>query len=281
LENLVRQLAESHTITRRPRRRLSVLDRIREHEALLRDAYEYFATASEVQLALSYTAEWMLDNFHVVEQTLRQVREDMPAGYYRQLPKLDSPPLEGHPRVHAIARAIIQYSDYHLDLDRVTRFVRAYQRVTPLTMGELWALPTMLRLGILEGLARAVANVAGLQVGENQELSGAVAAPLPEALEDDAVVANCILSLRTLAAQDWKAFFESVSRVERVLRRDPADVYSLMDFDTRDRYRGVIEGLASATGRDEEDVAQEAVRLAEGAQSPHGEEKPSRTAHIL
>jgi len=262
LEELAFQLAESHVVSRRPRRRPSLLGRPREQESLLRDAYQYFAEASEAQRAISYAAEWLLDNFYMVQQALRQVREDMPEGYYRQLPKLGVSSLEGYPRIYALAREVIGYYENHLDLDRVTRFVHAYQQVTPLTMGELWALPTMLRLGILECLAQAVARVMGLQEWGDEEHPAF--APLPNDLADDTVVANCILSLRMLATQDWKAFFESISRVEMILRRDPAGVYARMDFDTRDRYRGIVEDLALASGQGEEKVAREAVRLAQG-----------------
>ncbi len=86
---------------------------------------------------------------------------------------------------------------------------------------------------------------------------------MPRAITDDEIVANCIISLRTLAIQDWQVFFESVSRVEQVLRDDPADVYARMDRETRDRYRKVIEELARATGRDEQEVAREAIDLAQ------------------
>ncbi len=228
----------------------------------MRDAYQHFAGASEAQIALSYAGEWMLDNFYVVQQALRQIREDMPEGYYRRLPKLDTSPLEGYPRIYALVREITGYCEGHLDLDRVTRFVQAYQRVTPLTMGELWALPTMLRLGVLECLTRAVASITGLQTDGSEGLSDAVAGPSAGDLDNEAIVANCILSLRTLAVQDWMAFFESVSQVEKILRSDPAGVYARMDFETRDRYRGGIEERALTTGRDEEEIAQEAIRLA-------------------
>ena len=287
LENLARQLARSHALSRRPRRRPPLLDRLREQEVLLHDAYQRFAETSEVQLALSYAAEWLLDNFYTVRQALRQVREDMPEGYYRRLPKLATSHLEGYPRIYAIAREIIKHCESHLNLDRVALFVQAYQRVTPLTTGELWALPTMLRLGILEILTQTVVRI--IELPPPQKRGGETHpafVPLPhercpepvEGLADETVVANCILSLRTLATQDWEAFFENVSRVEQVLRCDPANVYARMDFDTRDRYRGVIEELAQATGRDEEVIARETIRLAE--ETERSEERPSRTNHI-
>ena len=157
LERLARQSAGDRVPGWRlsGRRRVPALrEHLQDQQALLRAAYQYFAQASDVQLAVSYAAEWLLDNFYLVEQALRQIREHMPAGYYRQLPKLTESPLEGYPRVYALAREIIGYFESQLDLDRVTRSVQAYQSVTPLTMGELWALPTMLRLGILENLTR-------------------------------------------------------------------------------------------------------------------------------
>ncbi len=99
---------------------------------------------------------------------------------------------------------------------------------------------------------------------------------LPRELTDDEIVANCIMSLRTLATQDWQDFFESVSRVEQVLRDDPADIYARMDQETRDRYRKVIEELARATGRNEQEVAREAVSLAQSLTTRHGARRARR-----
>jgi cyclic beta-1,2-glucan synthetase len=264
LDSLATRLATSHTLDPLPSRRLLLLDRFEEQSALLENAHDHFVQMPDVQRAPSYTAEWLLDNYYVIQQALRQVRQDMPEGFYRQLPKLGAPPLEGYPRVYALARAIIRYCECLPDLDRITRFVHAYQQITPLTMGELWAMPTMLRLGILEYLTQAVARVIGLEEWSDAGDSDAqdpILPPLPPNLTDDTIVANCILSLRMLANQDWKPSFEDVSRVEEALRCDPANVYAYMDFETRDRYRKVIEELARETDQEEESVAWEAIDL--------------------
>ncbi|MCK4832143.1 MAG: hypothetical protein KAS81_05220, partial [Anaerolineales bacterium] len=248
-------------------------------ESLLRQAYQYFATASEAQRSLSYAAEWLLDNYYIVQQAVRQIGEDMPESYCRQLPKLGASSLEGYPRVYALALGMIAYCGSHLSLDRVTRFVQAYQQVAPLTIGELWALPTMLRMGIIEYLAGAVAEVTGLGAHRNQV--GPATVSLPKEQEAEEIVGNCILSLRSLAAHDWQEFFEDVSRVEAVLRSDPAAVYERMDFDTRDRYRKVVEELARRAGRSEERVAREAVWLAKrAADETPATERPERSAHV-
>jgi cyclic beta-1,2-glucan synthetase len=270
LTSLILRLAEEHTISPRPQRVPSLVDRIREWEEALADAYERFCQAFDEKRALSYTAEWLLDNYYVIQQALRQVRQDMPPRYYRQLPKLAASPLQGYPRIYAVARSLLGFSDWHVDLDQVRWSIRTYQRITPLTIGELWALPTMLRLSALEALAGVIS---GLD-------------PSPRESADETTAPNCVITLRTLATQDWKAFFESVSRVDEALACDPASVYTLMDFDTRNRYRNVIEELALATGWGEEEIAWEAVALATtgvsgSSKPPKGTDgRQARTSHV-
>ena len=105
----------------------------------------------------------MLDNFYVVKQTFRQIEEDLPASFLNQLPKLDGTSLQGHPRIFALAREWIGYSQSQIDLTQAAIFVQDYQQVTPLTIGELWALPIMLRIGILERLVYAAAELTGME----------------------------------------------------------------------------------------------------------------------
>ena len=281
IENLAREHAKTRAVAHHPAHKLSLLDHLTARELLIRDATAHFRESSAKE-PLSPAAEWMLDNFYLVQQSLRQIREDMPPGFYRQLPKLAAGPLESYPRIYAVAQELVVTSEAHLDLDRVKRFVHLYQDITPLTIGELWALPAMLRLGILECLAQAVGRITGLP-RENSlpamTLAGERGTSLPHATTNDELVANCIISLRTLAIQDWQAFFESVSRVEQVLRDDPANVYTAMDRETRDRYRKVIEQLAFATGRDECQVARAAIELAQREGAPRVALKDTRSVN--
>ena len=123
-------------------------------EAQIEAAVVYFHTTPDEQV-LSSAAEWLLDNFYLARQSLRQIREDLPHGFYRQLPKLTAGPLGGYPRVYAIAQELVASSSARLDLEQVRRYVTFYQERRPLTIGELWALPIMLRFTILGELARS------------------------------------------------------------------------------------------------------------------------------
>ena len=131
-----------------------LLQQLARNGRLLVEAYRRIAAAAAEGSTLSPDAEWLLDNFYIVEEVLREVRHDLPRGYYKKLPKLVDSTLAGYPRVYALALALIAHTDSSLHDAHITRFVQAFQTVAPLTIGELWAVPTMLRLGLLENLCR-------------------------------------------------------------------------------------------------------------------------------
>lgn len=99
-------------------------------------------------------AEWLLDNYHLVDQQIREIYDDLPLGFYRELPKLQQGPFIGYPRVFAIAWAFIAHTDSHFDPIILQRFLNAYQQVDVLTIGELWAVAITLRIVLIENLRR-------------------------------------------------------------------------------------------------------------------------------
>lgn len=116
----------------------------------------YRASAAELTAGHSIVpaAEWLLDNYHLVDQQIREVYDDLPLGFYRQLPKLQQGPFVGYPRVFAIAWAFIAHTDSHFDPVILQRFLNAYQQVDVLTIGELWAVAITLRIVLIENLRR-------------------------------------------------------------------------------------------------------------------------------
>jgi cyclic beta-1,2-glucan synthetase len=154
LEAQARELATAARTAGRGRAGSPLLRRLAANERVLVQAYRQISAAARTGESLTTDAEWLLDNFYIIEEVLREVRHDLPRGYYRELPKLADGPLAGYPRVYALALALIAHTDSILDEAHITRTVQAYQSVAPLTIGELWAVPTMLRLGLLENLRR-------------------------------------------------------------------------------------------------------------------------------
>src|SRR5690606_16631770 len=98
--------------------------------------------------------DWLLDNFHVVQEHVREVRESLPRDFYGELPELAGGPLAGYPRVYELATTLISHSEGRISLENVDLFVAACQARTTLSVGELWAIPAMLRLGLIESVRR-------------------------------------------------------------------------------------------------------------------------------
>ena len=117
------------------------------------------ANAIREERAITPAAEWLVDNFHVVDEQLREIRDDLPPGFYRELPKLAEGPLAGYPRVYGIAWAFVAHTDSRFDPEMLRRFVHAYQRVQPLTIGELWAVAITLRVVLVENLRRLAESI--------------------------------------------------------------------------------------------------------------------------
>ncbi len=159
LEQHAASLAAAQPITRRRGSRHSLSVRLGQNESVLLAAYRTIAAAAAEGRPITPAAEWLLDNYHVIEEQIREIRVDLPPSFYRLLPKLASGPFEGYPRVFGIAWAFVAHTDSHFDPDSLRRFVRAYQRIQPLTIGELWAVAITLRVVLVENLRRAAARI--------------------------------------------------------------------------------------------------------------------------
>ncbi|WP_338605599.1 GH36-type glycosyl hydrolase domain-containing protein [Desulfoferula mesophila] len=304
---------------------LRILD---QSESVTNEVQRELADASRLEQRISQSAEWILDNAHIVQAQIDDVRLNLSKKFYRSLPKLDADPQI--PRVYRFALDLVERRDGYLDIHSIGEFLESCQERTPFTIGELWAFPLMLKIALIDRL-RWLAEELHHDLHDQQiadfwanrllvsarleptlvfsfladlaqirpEPSRHFAARLIGQLHDEAValvpvvslleqklankvdeivltdkaaqaaanvsIGNCVTSLRMLILLDWREVSEEHSRVERRLAQDPANGYSSMDFETRNRYRGAVEELSRAGGRDEDDVANASVELARKA----------------
>ncbi|TLY74763.1 MAG: glycosyl transferase, partial [Gammaproteobacteria bacterium] len=159
LEQHAASLAAAQQVTRRRTARRSLSVRLRDNESALLAAYRAIIAAVAEGRAITPAAEWLIDNYHLVEDQIREVRQDLPPAFYRLLPKLASGPFNGYPRVFGLAWAFVAHTDSRFDPETLRQFVRAYQRVQPLTIGELWAVAITLRIVLVENLRRAATRI--------------------------------------------------------------------------------------------------------------------------
>ncbi|HEV8702916.1 MAG TPA: glucoamylase family protein [Candidatus Polarisedimenticolia bacterium] len=154
LEQHAESLAAAHRTTGKPPGRRNLLPRVRENARVLLAGYRNIAETVLAKQEITPAAEWILDNFHIVDEQLRGIRDHLPLSYYRLLPKIAVGHLAGYPRVYGLAWAYVAHTDSRFEMETIQRFVRAYQRVQPLTIGELWAVAIHLRVALVENLRR-------------------------------------------------------------------------------------------------------------------------------
>ncbi len=309
-----------------------LLARLTGNEQRLTRAYTAVVAAAKAGRRLPPAADWLLDNHYLIEEQIRTAQRHLPRGYSRELPRLKDGIHHNHPRVYLIAAELIAHIDARVDAESVSTFVSAWQEVADLTLGELWAIPIMLRLALIEDLRQVAEHLARVLVVREEagrwadrlievadkhpsdlvlvlaELSAATRqadllsppfiAELTRRLQglnpvlavaltwleqrlgeqgttieqvvraenqsqatDQVSMGNGITSLRSLSAINWRGFVESLSRVERTLREDPAGVHQRMDFATRDQYRHMVEELAKQSRQSEAAVAKQVLDL--------------------
>ncbi|HMG74377.1 MAG TPA: glucoamylase family protein [Pyrinomonadaceae bacterium] len=349
LEQYAATLAAEHKIAEKPQRANLLLPRLEENGRKLIAAYKALADSIREEHVISPAAEWLVDNFHIVEEQVREIREDLPKGYYHELPKLAEGDFKEYPRIYALSVALIAHTDSHLDTETLRRFINAYQKVSPLSIGELWAVPISLRLALVENLRRLATRIVSsrterdeadrladkllaqaqrqptdllplltsrvtrrralgrpfvVQLTQRLREQDPAVMPVMEWLEKNLVkkgqsiekivqeehqrqaaaqvtVGNIITSMRLLSTLDWKDFFETVSLIDPELAKDPAGVYSRMDFATRDRYRHVVERISKGAKKSEPEIARAALRMAEEARGAGADVAHTHVGYFL
>ncbi|MCW4592173.1 glycosyl transferase [Gluconacetobacter entanii] len=161
LEEHARSLARAQSVVPLSRRThrwgLQPLShRLARNSAFLRDAERRIAKAITQEQQLTPAAQWLADNYALVDMQIREITLDLPPGYYARLPKLANGPFAGLPRIFAVAWAYVAHTDSNLQPDVLRGYLLAYQEVEALTIGELWAVPITLRIVLIENLRRVV-----------------------------------------------------------------------------------------------------------------------------
>ncbi|MGH8636319.1 MAG: hypothetical protein ACREUZ_04200, partial [Burkholderiales bacterium] len=167
MQGHARALAAEHTVGQE-RASDRLLARLSDNERTLARACALLTDAVARKTRISPAGEWLLDNFFLVEEQIRTARTHLPKAYSRRLPRLAEGPLAGRPRVYAIALDTISHGDGRVDANGLASFVGAYQSVTPLQLGELWAIPIMLRLSLIENLRRVATRIADGLIERNR-----------------------------------------------------------------------------------------------------------------
>jgi len=345
LQEEIRQVAnlQQATLDQKP---LQPIDSVlTDAKKTLTDTYRVLARAAKKNRELSSAAEWIIDNFYIIQEQIVQLKEDLPESYYRKLPRLVQGEYRGYPRTYEIVQLLAAVSDNTIDQENAITAIKAYQEVDTLNLAEMWSVPLMIRLALIVRLAersekllydrriqddidkilqdqlidsdepgyllRQLSEIVDKQhdtrrfliiLAQRLQMKGMLTdserrwfdykfsrweTNLDEQLRNRAQqtsrlqlsIRNAISSLRDVSETDWSNYVETCSVAERILRFDPADKYARMDFNTRDTYRKVIEKLSEHSSYSEQEVAEQALMMAESA-AQNGTVQASKKIHI-
>ncbi len=151
-------LAENHSVNLKKTRE-KLLIRLKNNEEILLRANKMLNDAVKTKNSISPAGEWVLDNYYLIEEQIRLAQKYLPKVYSRELPNLLKGPMAGYPRVYDIAMEIVSHGDGRIDVKGLTAFITSYQTIKKLKLGELWAIPIMLRLALIENLRRVSVNM--------------------------------------------------------------------------------------------------------------------------
>ncbi len=167
MEQHGKTLASSHQLSL-GRASDRLLARLTENEGILTEVRNLLVDAVKANRGITPAGEWLLDNFYLIEEQVRTAKKHLPKGYSQELPRLANGPSAGLPRVYDLALETIAHGDGRVDPESLSSFVAAYQTTAVLKLGELWAVPIMLRLALIENLRRVALRIAADRLDRNQ-----------------------------------------------------------------------------------------------------------------
>ena len=257
------------------------------------EGYDYLNNEAKNKKKIVSAGEWLLDNLYLIQKEYKNIKNNMSGSYYENLPVIYKGVMKGYPRIYYIAKKIVYMTDGKINKENIEEFINKYQKHTLLTSGELWALPSMLKIALIQNISKVTNNIVFAQKekdkGENLGNRLILHSDNKETLEKifreqfsfnpyftekllrvlrdsglenpeiykwidenlDMVetntrritifehqrqalfrmlMGNSITGIREASSFDWKESFEKLSYLEQVLREDPANIYSKMDF---------------------------------------------------
>jgi cellobiose phosphorylase len=230
MEQYGKTLAGLHTLGPRVDPEQQLLSRLAENETILLEVHDLLSEAVKANRQITPAGEWLLDNFYLIEEQIRTGRRHLPKGYSKELPRLLNGPSEGLPRVYDIAKEIISHGEGHVDPENLRRFITAYQTINTLKLGELWAIPIMLRLALIENLRRIAVREAAGRI--DRDLADSWADKMVDIAEKDPK--SLILVIADMARSDPPMSTPFVSEfVRRLQGQSPALAFPLTWIEQR------------------------------------------------
>jgi len=265
LRKLAKDAAHRHTLITSKNYKINSFLTLKQDEIILLKVFDLIENKIKGKSIVFPTAEWLFDNFYIIQEHIKFIRQNCDKKSIRELPFVS---LEGDyilPRTYALGADIIKSTAGLIDERAVCIYIDEYQKTHSLSCREIWTIPLMMRIAIIKRISPIASRITHFYESDK---------PNSEKTDDQNLeeykssIENLVISLKFLSGIKWEEIFEDLSIVDKILAEDPAKIYTEMEFESRDYYRKKVESLARFARLDETAVARKAVncakRFAEG-----------------
>lgn len=227
LEEYASYLAENLKVEKNTKGSRPLLKRLKDNEDNLLSCYKSLIRTANERGSISPAGEWLIDNFHIIEDQIREIKKDLPDSYYKELPKISVGDLKGYPRIYAMALALVAHTDSRLEIDVIERFIQSFQKVAYLNMGELWAVPITLRLVLVENARRLSLRI--IWDREQRLLADHLADKIVESSADPEKLKNVISAIPNYCGRSIETEYAFVAQLAKRLRDQRVETWSAVE----------------------------------------------------
>lgn len=226
IEKKAEQISKLYTVSKKASSRKRLIQNLDTSFNIFLKNYKFISLELETKRNVLSAAEWLLDNFYLIEKEYKDVKHNMPKSYYQNLPVIDKGLMRGYPRIYAIALEMVSYSGGIVDEELIDHFVIGYQRHNLLSSGEIWALPIMLRIALLQYISSISDSIVNAQDEKNK--GEIIADSLITAYADG----NLEDKIKELSEESICFSSHSIERILKVLRDNGVEsklIYTWID----------------------------------------------------
>jgi cyclic beta-1,2-glucan synthetase len=223
-------------------------------------------------------AEILQANSNLLRQSLQDTERVVEKA--DDLPQVECGEWPSLPRAYAAAASYLQTVEYEFDDSTFERYFTAMQEAVPFKMVELWQVRAFVQLALLESVSAVAEWVPTTTISSSSAESSVTTEAAVTECFGAPNLSTLITSLRRVGGVDWNKLFERINAIEQILRQDPCDAYSHMNFESRDTYRQTIAHLARRSSATEQEVARKALELAGVLHCSSNERVKERQSHV-
>ena len=350
LQKHLEKIASSHSITTKSQKDTYPVPGLIENFKTIEEVYNLLNEHLKLGINIHPAGEWLLDNFYIIEETVKQIQKELPLKKYMNFVGIANGEYKGFARIYVLASEIVAYSDNKIERENLGVYLESYQNKKTLSMDEIWNIGTFLQIAIIENITECCSKIYSSQIqkyraesiaerlidnkDKNQsnyknnikkveknifqdmkypfieymsyilkrygKKANAYLNVLEEVVEklgttvsdvikkehfemavNKVLMGNSITSIKEIQRINFLEIFEKINGVEEILKKDPAQVYSKMDYKTKDYYRGKIKEISKKTKISEIYIARKMLEIAQENFEKEGENKKSHIGYYL